>query len=49
MRSVLTDKQQLQKKLDHSSNELSQLLRKTNDLDQLHEDIQRINGQMSIK
>ncbi|MFS7430168.1 hypothetical protein AB6863_12010 [Carnobacterium maltaromaticum] len=42
MRSVLTDKQQLQKKLDHSSTELSQLLRKTNDLDQLHEDIQRI-------
>ncbi|WP_233638191.1 hypothetical protein [Carnobacterium maltaromaticum] len=38
----MTDKQQLQKKLDHSSTELSQLLRKTNDLDQLHEDIQRI-------
>lgn len=36
------DKQALQKKLDHSSKELNQLLRKNTELDQLHEDIQRI-------
>ncbi|MGX7418097.1 hypothetical protein ACWOFR_04750 [Carnobacterium gallinarum] len=36
----MTDKQQLQKKIVDSSEKLSQLLRKTNDLDQLYEDIE---------
>lgn len=38
----MVDKHHLQKRIDESSKELSQLLRKTNDLDQLQDDIQRI-------